>query len=586
MDVRQILMSTPSPTVTRYPGVIATVAIRAAGMRRTRAFRSTAALAVCALILACGDGGAPEGDSGSGDGGATLGGGPSGGVLVVLADREPDQLNPVTFNSVPAYHAVHLMFRALAGRDSTLSGYAPDLATSWRMEDDSTLILTLRDDVQWHDGTPVTAEDVVFTIGLQRDPLTASPRQADVTAVASVVARDSFTVAVTLARTGTYTVNSLLEVVPVPKHLLRDIAPSDIRTASFNRNPVGNGFYRFGSWSAGQSLRLDVNADKPDGRAAIDRIIMRFIPDVSAAMTELLAGQGDLLSRLPPNQKDRMEAAPNVGVHTAPRIRPAWIALNTRRAPFDDVRVRRALLMGVDRDAIARGLFGDIGEPALSPIPQVLREHTPGVRPIPFDPDSARALLAQAGWRDSNGDGLLDRDGRSLRIEVDFVSTDQTRQDVLVAMQSMLRRVGIDLVPRAYESTTWVQRLRDGGFTASFWGWGWGPGVMGPNAEMVFHSRSIPPNGPNFAASSHPRIDALIDSTLVTADTTRARAIWRELEQLMIDDAVYAPIYMDPELYAVHARLRNVAFRGLEWNEDAVYWWIDPADRLGRDRVR
>jgi peptide/nickel transport system substrate-binding protein len=549
---------------------------------------STAALLAGALILACGDGNGagPAGGAGAADDRETLGGGSPGGVLVVLADREPDQLNPVTFNSVPAYHAVHLMFRALAGRDSTLSGYAPDLATSWQLEDDSTLVLTLREDVNWHDGTPVTAEDVVFTIGLQRDPLTASPRQADVTAVTAAVARDSFTVAVTLARTGMYTVNSLLEVVPVPKHLLADVAPADIRTAPFNRRPVGNGFYRFGSWTSGQSLRLDVDPDKPDGRAALDRIIMRFIPDVSAALTELLAGQGDLLSRLPPNQKDRMDAVANVGVHTAPRIRPAWIALNTRRAPFDDVRVRRALLMAVDRETIARGLFGDIGEAALSPIPQILREHSPDVRPIPFAADSARQLLAQAGWRDSNGDGLLDRDGRTLRIEVDYVSTDQTRQDVLVAMQSMLRRVGVDLAPRAYESTTWVQRLRDGSFTASFWGWGWGPGVMGPNAEMIFHSRSVPPNGPNFAASSHPRIDALIDSTLVTTDTTRARTIWRQLEQLMIDDAVYAPIYMDPELYAVNARLRNVEFRGLEWNEDAVYWWIDPAERLGRDRVR
>ncbi|MGH7447362.1 MAG: ABC transporter substrate-binding protein, partial [Longimicrobiales bacterium] len=548
--------------------------------------RSATALLAAALVAACGGDSADPGSGTDGRDHETLGGGPPGGVLVVLADREPDQLNPVTFNSVPAYHAVHLMFRALAGRDSTLSGYAPDLATSWQLENDSTLILELRDDVYWHDGTRVTAADVVFTIELQGDPLTASPRQADVAAVTSIVARDSFTVAVTLDRTGMYTVNSLLEVVPVPMHLLRDVAPAEIRNAAFNRSPVGNGFYRFGSWTAGQNMRLDVNADKPDGRAAIDRIIMRFIPDVNAALTELLSGQGDLLSRLPPEQVERMRAAAGVEVHTAPRIRPAWIALNTRRAPLDDVRVRRALLMGVDRDALARGLFAGIGEPALSPIPVILREHSPDVRPVPFDPDSARLLLVAAGWRDTNGDGVLDRNGRPLRIEVDFVSSDQTRRDVLVAMQSMLRPIGIDLVPRAYESTTWVQRLRDGSFTASFWGWGWGPGVMGPNAEMVFHSRSVPPNGPNFAASRNPRIDALIDSTLVTTDTARARTLWRELEQLMIDDVVYAPVYMDPELYAVHARLRNVEFRGLEWNEDAVYWWIDSADRLGRDRVR
>jgi peptide/nickel transport system substrate-binding protein len=544
--------------------------------------------ALLAVLLAgCSDARRAD-DAGVAAGGenGTLGGGAVGGVLVVLADREPDQLNPLTYSSNPGYHVVQLVFRPLARRDTTLVGYAPDLARSWRFEDETTLLLELRDDVFWHDGVRVTADDVVFTIERQRDPATASPRQADVAAVEAVAVRDSFTVAVRLSRTGMYAVNALLEVVPVPRHLLADVAPAQLRTAPFGRQPVGNGFYRFGSWTAGQSLTLEVNAEKPDGRAAIERIVLRFVPDMNAAMTELLAGRGDLLARLPPNLRLRAESAPDVAVHTAPRVRPAWLAWNTRRPPLDDVRVRRALLMAIDREVLAEAFFGDVGEPARSPIPAALWEHSPGVRPIEYDTTAARQLLADAGWVDSNRDGVLDRAGRPLRIEVDYISTDQTRQDVLVAVQSMLRRVGVDIVPRAYESSTWVQRLREGSFAGSFWGWGWGPGVAGPNAEMVFHSRSIPPNGANFAAARHPRVDELIDAALVATDTTLARGIWAELEQLLIDDVVYAPIYMDPELFGVNARFRNVRFRGIEWVEDVPYWYIDPADRLGRDRVR
>ncbi|HSJ13841.1 MAG TPA: ABC transporter substrate-binding protein [Longimicrobiales bacterium] len=544
-----------------------------------------AALVLCALLGACG-GDAPADRGAAGGDHATLGGGPPGGVLVVLADREPDQLNPLTFSSTPAWHAVHLMFRALAARDSTLSGYQPDLARSWRLVDDSTVVLELRDDVWWHDGRRVSAADVVFTIERQRDPTTGSPRQADVAAVTSVMARDSFTVVVGLSRTGLYAVNALLEVVPVPRHLLADVPPEQLRNAPFGRNPVGNGFYRFGSWVANQSLTLLVDTAKPDGRAAIERIVMRFTPDMSAAVTQLMAGHGDLIAKLPPDQRAAMEAAPGVRVYAGPRVRPTWLAWNTRRPPLDDVRVRRALLMAIDREGLARWLSGDDAEPALTPIPKVLREHSPGVRPIPFDTAGARRLLAEAGWRDTDRDGIVDRNGRPLRVEVEYISSDLTRQNVLVAIQSMLRAVGVDLAPRAYESTTWVQHLREGSFTGSFWGWGWGPGVVGPNAEMIFHSRSIPPNGPNFAAARHPRIDALIDQALVAADTARQRAIWQELEQLMIDDAVYAPIYMDPELFAVHARFRNVRFRGIEWTEDVPYWYVDPADRLTRDRSR
>jgi peptide/nickel transport system substrate-binding protein len=550
------------------------------------AFRAAAGLVLPLVLLACGESARTDDRADDGDSVATLGGGPTGGVLVVLADREPDQLNPLTYSSNPAYQAVQLIFRPLARRDSTLSGYAPDLARSWEMHDDSTLVLVLRDDVHWHDGVRVTADDVVFTIERQRDPATASPRRADVAAVTGVTARDSFTVAVTLGRTGLYTVNSLLEVVPVPRHLLADVPAAELRNAPFGRNPVGNGFYRFAGWTSGQSLTLDANARKPDGRAAIERIIMRFVPEMNAAVTQLLAGQGDLIAKLPPEQKPRMQQAANVDVYLGPRVRPAWIAWNTRRPPLDDVRVRQALLMGIDRDALARGLFGDVGEPAYSPIPTALREHDPAVTPVPYDPGGARRLLAEAGWTDTNAAGILQRRGQPLRIEVDFISTDPARRDVLVAMQSMLRRIGVDLAPRAYESSTWVQRLRDGSFAGSFWGWGWGPGVMGPNAEMVFHSRSVPPGGPNFAAARNPRIDALLDRVLVARDTGEARAVWRELEQLMIDDAVYAPIYMDPELFAVHSRFRNVRFRGIEWFEDVPYWHIEPGDRLGRDRAR
>jgi peptide/nickel transport system substrate-binding protein len=266
-------------------------------------------------------------------------------------------------------------------------------------------------------------------------------------------------------------------------------------------------------------------------------------------------------------------------------VRPAWIAWNTARAPVDDVRVRQAILMAVDRERLAQGLFGEFGEAALSPIPPALWEHTPTVRPIPHNPEGAARLLEEAGWRDTDGDGIRDRAGARLRIEVDYISADQSRQDVLVAMQSMLRQIGIELVPRAYERTAWVERLRGREFQGSSWGWGWGPRVVGPNAEMVFHSRSIPPAGPNFAGYSNSRVDELIDASLITADTTQLRLIWSEFEQLVINDAVYAPIFLDPELFGVHSRFENVTFRGIEWWEDVPYWHIPQDRRLARDRT-
>lgn len=545
--------------------------------RSLAAPRLLGAAALALALSACGGGDARSGGGDEGDAGAkTYSGGPAGGTAVVVPPegREPDELNPLTFESAPASQVVHLVFRALARRDSTLSGYQPDLAQSWELRPDSTLVVRLRPDVKWHDGRPVRAEDVVFTIERQKAEETASPRQGDVEAVQSVRAADSLTVEVKFTGVGPSTVNSLLEVVTVPKHLLGNVSAAEMKTHAFGRKPVGNGLFRLADWKPGQQIVLEANRDAPEGRPALDRLVLRFIPDINAAITELLSGNAHVL-KIPADQRQRIEQANNVELHHAPRVRPAWIAWNTSRPPMDDRNVRQAILMAIDRPNLVKGLFAGAGEPALSPVPAVLREHSAQAQPLPYDPARAGQLLDAAGWRDSNGDGIRDKGGRPLQIEVEYSTGDPVRQDVLVAIQSSLRKVGVQIVPKPYESTAWVERLRGRDFQGSFWGWGWGPGVMAPNARMVFHSASIPPGGPNFAGSRNPRLDALIDSALVAMDSTRYKQLWAQMEQEMINDAVYAPIYMDPEFFGVSSRLKNVKFRGIEWWEDVPYWHME-----------
>jgi peptide/nickel transport system substrate-binding protein len=516
----------------------------------------------------------------------TIGGGPAGGTVIVLADREPDNLNPITYDSNPAHQVVHLLFRALARRDSTLSGYTPDLLERWEMGADSvSLTLHVRPGLKWHDGRPVTARDVVFTIRAQGSDEVASSRKGDVEAVASATARDSLTVDVKLNRTGPAVVNSLLEVVPAPAHLLESTPLKDLRFAAFNREPVGNGIFRFAGWKTGQQIVLQANVDAPEGRPALDRLVMQFIPDVTGAMTTLLSGGGDVL-KIPTEQASQLAQRPTVKLYHAPRVRPAWIAWHVEKPPVDDARVRRAVLMGVNREEIVRRAFGDEGEVALSVVPTALKEYSDALRPVPFDPAGAGRLLDEAGWRDTNRDGIRDRGGQPLRLTVDYNATHPDRRDVLVAMQAQLRGIGVDLVPQPFESTAWVSRLRKGDFQGSFWGWGWGPGVMGPNAKGIFHSASRPPNGPNFARYTSPRADALIDSILVTFDEARSKDLWLRLNQTVTDDAAYAPIYLDPEYFGVSARIANVKFRGIEWWEDVAYWYIPTDKRIPRDRTR
>jgi peptide/nickel transport system substrate-binding protein len=550
------------------------------------------AVALAVALAACGGGGdrpaagkEGAGDEGVGGGHPTFTGAAPGGTMIFLAEGDADDLNPLTFDNTQSYQVVHLLFRALARRDSTLSNYTPDLLERWERPDSATLILKVRPNLKWHDGRPVTAEDIVFTIQRQQDSATASPRQADVGAVTSARAVDPQTVEIKLNRTGPSTVNALLEVIPVPKHLLENVAPAQMRFDAFSQRPVGNGLFRFGTWTKGQQIMVEANPDAPEGRPALDRIVIRVVPDATARLTQLLNGEADAM-KVAPEQREQLQSARGVRLETAAQVRPGWIAFNQQKAPVNDAAVRRAFLMAINRQQIVQAQFGEQGTPALSPIAPGLREHSADVRPIAADPNGARQLLEQAGWRDANGDGIREKGGQPLRIEVEVSSSDQMRKDMLVFMQQQARQAGIDLQIREMERASWVERLRGRQFVASFWGWGWGPGVMGPNAEMLWHSRSIPPNGPNFAGYSNPRTDALIDSILVENDTTRARGLWKQLEQQVIDDAVYAPIFLDPEFYAVNQRFANVKFRGPEWWEDAIYWSIPESRRLPRDRVR
>ncbi|HEU4562585.1 MAG TPA: ABC transporter substrate-binding protein [Longimicrobium sp.] len=556
-----------------------------------RIFRGTwVALAAVALAACGGDGGANKGQGGTpgGDEGPppgnhnTFGGGPVGGTLVVLSEGDADNLNPLTFDATPSYQLVHLMFRALGKRDSTLSNYTPDFLERWEQRDPTTVILHVRPGIKWHDGRPTSAEDVVYTIQMQKDSTLASTRSQDVEAVTSVRALDSMTVEVKLNKPGPSTFNALLEVVPVPKHLLDSIPPARMRFASFNTRPVGNGLYRFVRWNKGQEAVLEANPDAPK-RPSINRIIVRVVPDPSARLTALINGEGDL-NKITADQRAQLQRAQNVRLAHAARVRPGWIVWNVEKPPVNDPAVRRAFLMAINREQLTQAMFGAEGEPALSPIPAGLREHSADVRPIPFNLQQAGQLLQQAGWVDTNGDGIREKGGRPLQLEIEYSSADPVRADMVVAIQAMVKAAGINVVPRPYERTTWVDRLRGRQFMGSFWGWGWGPGVVGPNARTVWHSASIPPGGANFAGYRNPQLDQLIDQVIVEADTARARGMWRQIEQTVIDDAVYAPIFFDPEYYGVSARFRGVKFRGPEWWEDVIYWWIPPEQLTARDR--
>ncbi len=333
------------------------------------------------------------------------------------------------------------------------------LARRWEHTPDfRTWTIHLRTDVRWHDGTPFTARDVVFTYRLYGHPdlLWDAPGLRTVTAV------DDSTVTMTLHRALADPI-STWEVF-YPAHLLDTLAPSEFQAWDFWTRPVGNGPYRYVRHVPKTMVMLAANAAYPFGRPAIDTVVLKFADGTVSGLPELLSGNVDVLGWAERADMLRLRDDPRFRVTHHVGAATRGIMWKASSPLFDDARVRRALTLAIDR----RELHGLLGYPEQLPLPdgpltdaQFRRGMFP--TPLPHDPVEASRLLDAAGWQDRNGDGIRDRAGRPFRFTL-LVPSDM--EPVAVYVQDQLGRVGIQAAISAVDLNVVRQRSRAGDFEA------------------------------------------------------------------------------------------------------------------------
>jgi len=377
---------------------------------------------------------------------------------------EPAQLNPLLDPDVEALRVIDgTVFEALLhyGPD----GIAPALAESFRLAGDGTEIrLVLRAGVNFHDGKPLTATDVQFSLDRARGSFSRVPhlRRAlsDVAGVEMWGPRD---VRIRLRRPSGYLLRALAEVPIVPAAIYEAGDPA--RNAK-NRAPVGTGPYRFVRWARGDRIALARWEGYWGQRPGFDQVEYWIVPDGARAL--MLARQGDLdiLPELIPEHWPAEAVAPATARELAAvRLAPAWVrlgAFDCKRAPFDDVRVRRAAVLAVDRDKLARDIHRGLARPVAGPIFPGGPGDAPATPP-PFNPGVAAALLEDAGWHDSDGDGIRERDGQKLRVAL-LAGGDaraDAERDLVIAG---LRRAGFWVDLRGGDRNALQARLDAGDF--------------------------------------------------------------------------------------------------------------------------
>jgi peptide/nickel transport system substrate-binding protein len=506
-----------------------------------------------------------------------------GGAVVIGAGSDLDAANPLV--SVDAWTNEILRFALFTPlvRYGPDLDYEPYLAESWEMLGDTAVVFTIRRDVMWHDGAPTTAHDVLFTFQRAIDPATAFPNAGYFAHWTAGEVVDSFTVRFSFQPHAEPLAGWPFTPI-VPRHLLADIAPAELRNAPFNRNPVGNGPFVFVSQRPNDRWVFEANPDFPSalgGRPLLDRLVWRVIPDNTAQLTEVRVGTADLVLQPRPDQV--MALAQRDGLHALekPSRQYLFIAWNGRRPPLDDPRVRRALAMGIDRDRILDGLRRGLGSAAVGPIMPFHWAYDDDLEPLPHDRAAAAELLAGAGLRDLDGDGTLQRaDGSAFAVEIKLAAGSDFHRDVAEAIRADLAALGVRVTTRPTEVTTLFADVTatERRFDAALLGWS---ADFRLELRDTFHSDAAA--GPyQFASYANPEVDRLIDRAAADPHRDTATPLWRRVQRILRDEQPWTLLYYHNDAFLARDRLRGVHMdiRGALVN--VTEWWVEgPAPAAG-----
>ena len=493
--------------------------------------------------------------------GAACGGGRSGGTLVVGMRSDFSGLNPVTSSAYYTNQLVdYALFTPLIQYNAELQP-EPWLARSWELHGDTAITFHLRTDIHWHDGPLVTARDVAFTFELAKNPETASLlATAFLAQVASTRVADDSTITFRFARPHAQAVEDFWWA-PLPRHLLAGTAPPELANAPFNRAPVGSGPFRFAEWRPNDRLVLVPNPVFPaslGGPAAATRLVFRIVPEASTMVAELVTGGVDVDIPLLPEQVGDIRRTRALRLHAFPSTTVYYVGWNNEREPFRDPRVRLALSLAIDRRELIAGVLHGQGEIATSPIPPWHPLYPRSVEPLQSDRARAGQLLGEAGWIDSDGDGIRDRGGRPLSFTM-LTADDQLRRAVAEVLQEQLRQVGAKVEIQAAEFQTMLNAHKERAYDAVFSNWVLDNFQVAGAFFSLFHSsEAAVPLSTNRTATRIPALDTLIERGEAATDPRRQRAVWEDATRLLQQEQPVSFMFWLNELAASRTSVSGI----------------------------
>jgi len=523
----------------------------------------------------------------------------TGGTLVIAAGGDPDILVPALLSSVQAAEIVDQVYDRLANIGDSLNilndaGFTPRLADHWTWSQDSLSIAFHIDPLaKWHDGTPVRSNDVRFTFQSTIDSTLGSGTKALIATIDSVATPDSATAVFWFhTRTPQQFYDATFQMPIIPEHIWKGVPPSAWRASEQARHPIGSGQFRFVRWIPGAAVELAADTANYRGSPKLSRVIWSIAPDFNTVVTRFLSGETDFFEAL------RRENLPEVAKHPELRLKQyrglAYIfaqfnlrdpANHARPHPiFGNRELRRALTMATDRANLVRSVYDSLANPALGPTVRAYPTTDPNLAQIPFDLARARQILDSLGWRDANGDGIRERNGRPLQFSLAVPNTSKARAQLAVLLQEQLRQAGVKVDVEQLDFPVLIERLRKRAFDVAIGQWNTQPSP-GSIRGTWGTAGSRASSGSNYSSYENPVFDANVDSALASFNPPARKAYFTKAYETIIQDAPAIWLAEPIPTVGYHSRLQLAPLRSDAWWAHIADWWIPSDKRIPRDNT-
>jgi len=504
-----------------------------------------------------------------------------GGDLIIGSSGKPTLFNPLYSNDSVSSDVEGMIYDSLIGSDLEFNPTTDDaMAESVNEEDNGlTYVVKLRDGIKFHDGEPLTADDVVFTYNIPLSDDYDGPRKSYFESLESVEKVDDLTVKFHLKQVDVQFPSVGLSFGILPKHILGDVPIADLGTNEFNtKKPIGSGPFKFVENKPGEYVKVEAFDDYYQGRPYLDSITMKIVPDANAMLTQLQNRDIDFWAGVPQSDVETVETfADSAGIKLEHGLALSYTFLgyNLRNDLFKDKEVRQAITHAIDRQQIVDEIMDGKGEVADVPESPLSWAYNPDVPKFEYDPEKAKKMLADAGWK-PGADGILEKDGKRFSFEVKTNQGNKVREDITVLLQSQLKDVGIEVKPMVVEFSSLIADIDPGvwNFDAIVLGWSL---ATDPDPSGIFHTKEIA-EGLNFAGYSNPELDKLMDAQLQQQDKEKRKEEIGKIQAGIAEDQPYSFLYYPEEYRAMPAELQGYEFHAKNYIYHPNKWWLKKAE--------